>query len=160
MLAALRPILDAAANGLAVLIIHHNSRQGGEYRGSTAIGGAVDVILSMSEDATHSNRRDLKARSRFGGTPACLRVELQGNGFVGLGNPKASTRVDEQSEVLAVVNNEDGVARDAATGDLRRSLTGTRAIRSHETRQSSFGMRGEEGGVTPAPRSSAYAGRW
>ena len=116
MLAAFRPILDAAARNLGVLVIHHNARQSGEYRGSTAIGGAVDVILSMTEDAAHGARRDLKARSRFGATPARLRVELRGNGFVGLGDPVAAAHSDEEAAVLDAIATASGML-DPETGE-------------------------------------------
>ena len=119
MLAALRPILDAAARGLGTLLIHHNARQSGEYRGSTAIGGAVDVILSMTEDEAHGARRDLKARSRFGATPARLRVELRGNGFVGLGDPVAATLADEEAAVLDAIAAASAML-DAKTGEPLR----------------------------------------
>ena len=60
--AALRPIVRLTqARQLATLILHHASRASGEYRGSTAIGAAVELgfTLSRHEDDPNATRRKL-----------------------------------------------------------------------------------------------------
>ena len=58
----------AHEEGPAVVLVHHNNR-GGEYRGSTAIGGAVDCILEMEprtpKDPTGDPVRDIRVRGRI-----------------------------------------------------------------------------------------------
>jgi len=89
-LAAIAPLQAAAAqNGLAVIIIRHERKGSGEVgesaRGSTAIGGAVDVIVSLRRLGSldkHPTRRRLLALSRFDETPAELLIDLTETGYV------------------------------------------------------------------------------
>ncbi len=50
-LESLRPLQDAAKAGLAVIVVHHEKKSGGgvgdSSRGSTALAGGVDAILSI-----------------------------------------------------------------------------------------------------------------
>lgn len=78
-LAAIKPLQEAAAvHGLAVIIIRHERKSGGQVgdsgRGSSAFAGAVDVVLSIRrvEGNTRSTMRELHALSRFDGTPDVL----------------------------------------------------------------------------------------
>ncbi|HUG00888.1 MAG TPA: AAA family ATPase [Longimicrobiales bacterium] len=47
-----------------VLLLHHGRREDGRYRGATAIGGEVDVILEMDEGADPGERK-IRAVGRF-----------------------------------------------------------------------------------------------
>jgi len=61
----LRDICTVARDtGSAFVLLHHASRATGEYRDSTHVGAAVDVILTMREDPLASVRR-ITARSRW-----------------------------------------------------------------------------------------------
>ncbi|MGZ4266908.1 MAG: AAA family ATPase [Solirubrobacteraceae bacterium] len=61
--AALRPIVRLTKQlNIATLILHHASRMSGEYRGSTAIGAAVELGFTLSrhdEDPMGATRRKL-----------------------------------------------------------------------------------------------------
>ncbi len=61
--AALRPVSRLAQDkGLPVLLLHHAGKQGVEYRGSTAIGAAVELGFTLSrrdEDPEKRTRRRL-----------------------------------------------------------------------------------------------------
>ena len=61
--AALRPIVRLTQElQIATLILHHASRMSGEYRGSTAIGAAVELGFTLSrhdEDPMAATRRKL-----------------------------------------------------------------------------------------------------
>jgi len=61
--AALRPVSRLAQDkGLPVLLLHHAGKQGVEYRGSTAIGAAVELGFTLSrreEDPDKRTRRRL-----------------------------------------------------------------------------------------------------
>jgi hypothetical protein len=100
-LAAMAPLQRAARTGLAVELTRHERKSGGEpgesARGSSAYGGAADVIVAYQKpDGQHPpNRRVLRALSRFPETPETLVVEKLcshlGNGvweesFVALGS--------------------------------------------------------------------------
>jgi hypothetical protein len=86
-LEALRPLQEAAREGLAVIAIHHERKGGGEVgdggRGSSAFAGAVDVILSLRrpDGQTSPGVRVLHALSRFAATPPVQYVELTEHGF-------------------------------------------------------------------------------
>ena len=71
VISALRPLQEAADQGLAVLLIHHvgkaKDREGGvAARGSSAIAGAVEATIEVRNEATdsHPNRRLLHIESR------------------------------------------------------------------------------------------------
>jgi DNA-binding transcriptional ArsR family regulator len=81
---AVEPLTLAAAGGLAVVIIAHQRKSGGEFgeavRGSNALTGAVDIVLelerpSVSLDAS-AETRILRAVSRFSSTPDELTLRL------------------------------------------------------------------------------------
>jgi hypothetical protein len=71
----LRPLQEAAGEGLAVLFLHHMNGQG-QPRGSKAFRGIVDTLIRFSRSGT-SHVFTLDAESRFpSATPAKLRAEL------------------------------------------------------------------------------------
>ncbi|MFI7996072.1 hypothetical protein ACFMKC_19945, partial [Acinetobacter baumannii] len=72
------------------LILHHANKKDGKYRDSTAIGGAVDVILEMYGEGAEP--RIIKGRGRFE-IPE-IRVMLEPDGF-----RKVETPTDVQDRV-------------------------------------------------------------
>lgn len=82
-LEALEPLQRAAAEGLAVVIVRHDRKGGGEVgtsgRGSSAFAGAMDTLLALKqpEGQGHPNQRVLTAISRFDGVPLSLVVERE-----------------------------------------------------------------------------------
>jgi hypothetical protein len=82
-LAAMEPLQDAAAvHDLGILVARHERKSGGEVgdsgRGSSAFGGAVDIVLSLrrGEGNTRPTIRVINALSRFDETPDTLTIEL------------------------------------------------------------------------------------
>ena len=77
-LAVVRPLLEAARAGLAVLLVLHQRKGGGEdgegVRGSTAFAGSADVVLEL-ERTTSPRQRALLALSRYPQTPGTLVIE-------------------------------------------------------------------------------------
>jgi 5S rRNA maturation endonuclease (ribonuclease M5) len=72
---ALRPVVRLTHElGLAALVLHHASRASGEYRGSTAIGAAVELGFTLTrydEDPMAATRRKLACwKSRPAAEPA------------------------------------------------------------------------------------------
>lgn len=86
-LEALKPLQEAAKDGLAVIAIHHEKKGGGDVgdagRGSSAFAGAVDIIVSLRrpEGQTSPGVRVLHALSRFPSTPSIQFVELTDHGY-------------------------------------------------------------------------------
>lgn len=86
-LEALKPLQEAAREGLAVIAIHHEKKGGGDVgdagRGSSAFAGAVDIILSLRrpEGQTSPTVRVLQSLSRFPATPPVQFLELTPTGY-------------------------------------------------------------------------------
>lgn len=94
-LEAMRPVHAAAADGLAVIIVRHDRKSGGDVgdsaRGSSAFGGAADVLLSLrrADGQGHPDRRVLHAVGRFDDIPPHLVIELRDGQYVPLGDEAA-----------------------------------------------------------------------
>ncbi len=77
---ALRPLQEAAAGGLAVVVVRHDRKAGGDVgrsgRGSSAFAAAADILVKLERARTGPNVRVLTALSRFDETPASLTIEL------------------------------------------------------------------------------------
>jgi hypothetical protein len=76
----LSPLHRLAADGHAVLLLHH-PRKGGtlEPRGSGALTGVVDILIQMDgspDEVQHPNRRWLRARGRVDGVVRERLIEL------------------------------------------------------------------------------------
>ena len=93
-LEAMRPLHAAAAAGLAVVSVRHDRKSGGAVgessRGSSAFGGAADVIISLrrTQGQGHENRRTLLAVGRFDDTPGELLVDLVDGRYVACGDAR------------------------------------------------------------------------
>lgn len=81
---------DLTSRGLAVVIVHHHRKSGGEdgdaIRGGTALQGAVDLIVELVRPPSEgdgdevTSERELRAIGRFPEIPEALRVKLGGDG--------------------------------------------------------------------------------
>ena len=108
-LAAMRPLQQAAADGIGVLVIRHERKSGGTVgdsgRGSSAFGGAVDSVLSLRRPEGHHKRnvRLLQALSRFDETPTDVLIELTDEGYRSLGEPGEVATEQEKLKVLDAI---------------------------------------------------------
>jgi len=69
--AALRPVSRLAQDaGLPVLLLHHAGKQGVEYRGSTAIGAAVELGFTLSRHAEDPEKRTRRRLACWKSRPA------------------------------------------------------------------------------------------
>lgn len=104
-LAAVAPLQEAAAAGLAVVAIRHERKGGGEVgesgRGSSAFSGAVDIVVAIrrGEGQTKPTVRVLHTLSRFSETPDTLVIDLTTEGYVALGT-EGTVAVLEAERVL------------------------------------------------------------
>jgi hypothetical protein len=130
-LAATRPLQQAAAEGISVLDSRHERKSGGTVgdsgRGSSAYGGAADIILSLRrpEGKHKRNVRLLQALSRFDETPTDLLIELTEAGYRSLGEPGDVAIEQEQTNIMAALPNEKTKALDiealCAATDMSRA---------------------------------------
>lgn len=109
MAAALTPVEDAAKAGIGVWVPHHERKSGGSVedagRGSTAFGGAVDILLRLKRGEGNTPRtvRILQALSRFDATPEDIAVELVNGEYIMRGTESAVRRHQAREEVDAVL---------------------------------------------------------
>ena len=130
-LAATRPLQQAAAEGIGILDSRHERKSGGAVgdsgRGSSAYGGAADIILSLRRPEGHHKRnvRLLQALSRFDETPTDLLIELTDEGYRSLGEPGDVAIEQEQTNIMAALPNEKTKALDiealCAATDMSRA---------------------------------------
>jgi hypothetical protein len=132
-LEAVAPLQEAAAvDGLAVAILRHERKGGGEVgdsgRGSSAFAGAVDVVLRLRrpEGAARPGVRVLESLSRFDQTPDTLVIELTDTGYVALGDTEAVAAEEARAAVLmAAPASEDEAMREAdllSAADVKRTV--------------------------------------
>jgi hypothetical protein len=115
--AAMAPLQLAAADGLAVVVVRHERKAGGEVgdsgRGSTAFGGAADIVMAVrrtSGDRTNArNTREIHALSRFDETPDLLIVELTESGYRAIGDRAVAVHEDAKATILGIVSSSSGL---------------------------------------------------
>ncbi len=108
-LAAIQPLQIATGiHNLAVATSRHERKSDGEVgdsgRGSSAFGGAVDIILSLRrpEGNSNPNIRVIHALSRFTETPDALAIELTNEGYIALGSGAAVALAQAKQAILDV----------------------------------------------------------
>jgi hypothetical protein len=105
----MRPLQEAAARGLGVVLTRHERKGGGEVgesgRGSSAFGGAVDIILSIrrAEGNVRPTVRVIESLSRFEETPDKLVIELTPEGYRSLGDATAFAAKEARAAILDFV---------------------------------------------------------
>jgi predicted ATP-dependent serine protease len=115
-LAAMQPLQQAAALGIAIVWVRHDRKAGGEVgdsgRGSSAFGGVSDILISLRSPEGNANKniRILKAKSRFSETPSELVIELTENGFVSLGDSQHGALKNAKELIVAAVPASEGEA--------------------------------------------------
>jgi len=104
-LEAVRPLQAIASQGIGVLILSHDRKSGGEVgdatRGSSALPGAADIVLSLRRPDKNSRKslRVVQSLSRFSETPEELVIELTDQGYIALGE-KADVALQEAREAI------------------------------------------------------------
>jgi hypothetical protein len=118
-LAAMQPLSVAIGHGLAVVIVRHERKKGGQVgtsgRGSSAFSGAADIVLSLRrlEGQTRPNLREIHGLSRFSETPDLLTIELVGSEYVSLGDRKQVTFEETKERILEAMPASKGEALSA-----------------------------------------------
>lgn len=113
-LLAVQPLQEACArDGLGILFTRHERKAGGDVgdsgRGSSAYGGAVDIILSLRRGNPSQVRdtvRLLESLSRYDETPAHLVMELQGQRYVALADNGELAFTEVQYQVVTALQDK------------------------------------------------------
>jgi hypothetical protein len=117
-LAAMLPLQQAASEGIAVVIVRHERKSGGNIgdsgRGSSAWAGAADIILSVRRPGGNSKKtvRVLQALSRFSETPSEQFIELTETGYVSLGKPRDAAEAETREKILEIASDTEAEALD------------------------------------------------
>jgi hypothetical protein len=138
---AMAPLQEASsADGLAVVVLRHDRKSGGDVgdsgRGSSAFSGAVDVVLQLSrpEGQSRPGVRVLKSLSRFDETPEILVIELTDAGYVALGDAEAvATQEARLAALKAAPDNEGAALKETdllAAAGVKRTV-GQEVLREH-----------------------------
>ncbi len=113
-LEVMQPLEEAAAAGLAVLVVRHDRKDPGANivdagRGSGAYAGAFDQLLALKRvgGAGHDNRRKLVCEGRFEETPRELVIEYQGGDYLDRGTEANIESAEVRATVLAVLRDAD-----------------------------------------------------
>jgi hypothetical protein len=168
-LAALAPLQAAAAAfDIAILVVRHDRKGGGEVgesgRGSSAFTGAVDIVLQLARQrdaGPGETTRILSALSRFGETPDEVVIDLTEDGYVVLGHDAGSIAYATARRLIAeiVADGESRTRSDiqnalAGLGDTSKRTTQDAALNSlvaaREIVRSGKGVRGDPHTFTKA----------
>lgn len=114
--AALLPLNHLLDNNIAVLLIHHFRKSGGDEavasRGSGALASYADIIIEFTRLATEleGNKRVLKAYSRFEETPQEIVIELTDGEYQLLGSRTDANKMVKINRIVeAVAKFPEGV---------------------------------------------------
>ncbi len=149
VMAAMAPLLLAASKGLAVLLIHHDRKSGGDHgramRGSGALAAAADIIVQLTRStAEQPARRRLSITGRF--PEAVLHVTLGPDGYH-LADAETASKDNGDEALLLDHLRQDGLTvgelqeLTALTDERVRAaaLSLTEAGRAHRTKATSRG---------------------
>lgn len=112
----LRPLQDAAASGITVVVVHHDRKGGGETweagRGSSAFAGAVDVIVNIRrpQGGQRPEVRELRCEGRYGDLFDSLMIELKPEGYVAHGSSQAVAQAEAERAVKGTLPTSEGDA--------------------------------------------------
>jgi hypothetical protein len=123
----LTPLNRLTTAGRAVLLVHHigkaDQSEGRAARGSTALAGAVDIILELRRyrgEDPDDRRRVISGLGRFDEIPTEIVIELaeDGSGYTAQGDRKAMAAAELETAILDALPAEPG----ATANDLHAFL--------------------------------------
>ncbi len=140
---AMRPLQEATAvDDLGIKVLRHERKSGGDVgdsaRGSSAFGGAADILLRLkrAEGNTRPTVRVIDSLSRFDETPDSLVIELTDDVYTAHGDVQAVATHEASVAIFAAAPTSEDAALtedellDVADDAVTRS-TGRRAINAH-----------------------------
>ncbi len=134
---AMAPLQRAAAQaGLGVIVARHERKGGGPVeeagRGSSAFGGAADILLNLRRPEGNQRKtiRVLRGLSRFDTVPDELMIELTEEGYVALGDRSALVAAETRRALLDLLPSDPDAA--LGTEELQESLKAPRTTIQRE----------------------------
>lgn len=109
--AAIIPLTTFLEKGIAVMLIHHFRKSGGQEgtatRGGGGLGSRADILCEFTRleaENIHSTKRVLRSYSRFEETPAEIVVELFNGKYVARGTKADVSREMRLQNVLSILS--------------------------------------------------------
>ena len=107
-------LLQAAATGLSVAVIHHSRKAPGELgdeaRGSNAITAAADIVVVLKRLAgDDSMARLMEVLGRDEECPGAAVIRLEGGSYVRAGTASQVKKRDLEEEILKILPNRPDV---------------------------------------------------
>jgi len=126
MLERLLPLERLTQQGRAVLLIRHDRKSSGEIgdsaRGSSAVTGAVDVVLALRRaEKAPASIRILEGLGRFRAVPERIVLELTDDGYIAQGTEASYQHARARDALLARMKDE-WMERKAIEGDIHSEL--------------------------------------
>lgn len=153
---AMEPLEIVRAGNIAVMAVFHDRKSGGEVgdsqRGSSAFGGAADILLQLVNPGTngHPNRRTLSQLGRFD-DPTTWQIDWHHGHYevMGMGEDLQVERNTTKETILKVLEWGPQTARDLAervgvdaeSGSMTRALQDL--VKSEKVSVSGAGRRGD-----------------
>jgi hypothetical protein len=148
-------------SGAAVLVNHHDSRAGGNPRGSSALDGACDTILAIAADNNVVTIRTTKQKDAEPAVPMTVRLVQQGGSAVlvdyvdggALDGPRLTALV-----ALCEITDANGVASgvwERATGLAERTYFRAKWLVEHDYCHDVSGTKTPRYAPTDAGRAAA-----
>lgn len=141
---------------IAGIIARHSRKGGGEVgesgRGSSAFGGAVDILVSLRrrDGNAPKTQRAIHTLSRFDETPDSLIVDLTDSGYVALGSEEEAGREALREGLLAALAGGESLkepdlceAVEAELGENRVSRSQLQRVREQELEKGTIHRTGE-----------------
>lgn len=125
VLAALQRLRPIAADGVAVVIVRHDRKEGGSLvnraRGSSAFAGAVDILMGIRRRS--ESQREINAEGRPDGIPEALHIDFDGIEFAVAMDPKVQRDLALERRLLDVLPRQesDAIGIDAIVAALDSS---------------------------------------
>jgi hypothetical protein len=105
---AMRPLQAVAAKDVGVIVLRHEKKGtasdlADSSRGSSAFGGAADILLALrpGKGAGSGNRRQLISRGRYDDCPGELMLEMQDGEYARVGAGRRLSKKEAKDEILA-----------------------------------------------------------
>lgn len=154
---AMIPLEVLRGVNIAVVAVFHDRKSGGEVgdsqRGSSAYGGAADIIVQLGNPFTngHANRRQIKMVGRFD-DPFDWLIDWDGEQYVfsGDGETLEAERSTAKAQIALVLQDSGNrftqtqlgemVGIDSANGTLKRALD--ELVKAGQVRKSGDGKKG------------------
>jgi len=116
LMVKMAPLLDLAAQGVAVVMFHHMGKAGGgegkAVRGGGGFVAGPDIILELWRVTGQEKRREIRSLSRFDETPDKLVIEMTLDGYRAVGQKEEVTSEVYARKVWAVLSQEESRTRD------------------------------------------------